>query len=166
MKRILTFVLLVLLFLPLLSNFVGGEGKDVYTFLLCGYDESADNTDAIILFNYDINSNIATFLQLPRDTVCKYKGEMTALNSIYPKEVLSGETPYRAMENLTEYVEEVLGIKVDGFTGISLEAFRRFVDNLGGVEVNFEEDVYYKDEESGAILEFKKGENHLDGKEA
>ncbi len=165
MKRLVCIILLAALIFPVLSVITDGKGSDVYTYLVAGLDDTAGNTDSVILLNYDLSSNYATVLQIPRDTVCTYHGEEIKINSIFPKEIAKGKDSDSALEVLSSYISSVFGIKIRGFVGLTLSAFRRFVDNLDGVDIYLESDISF-DDGHGNALTFKKGRTRLDGREA
>ena len=165
MKKLVCIILLAALIIPVLSVITDGKGSDVYTYLVAGLDDVAGNTDSVILLNYDFNSNYATVLQIPRDTVCNYHGEEIKINSIFPKEIAKGKDTDSALEVFSRYISSVLGIKIRGFVGLTLSAFRRFVDNLEGVDIYLENDISF-DDGQGNTLSFKKGSTRLFGREA
>ena len=80
--------------------------KDSYTFLVCGLDDAAENTDAIIIFKYDAKKNVASFLQIPRDTYFRYSDNIEKLNSVYSSLKAKGYDSKSAMQILSNTLSD------------------------------------------------------------
>lgn len=122
------------------------EGTERVNVLLLGIDSRCDEegptrTDSMMLISIDpVNKSISA-LSIPRDTWVEipifgadrinrahYFGEANE----YP-----GGGPQLAMET----VENFLGIRVDHFIGINFEAFRDFINLIGGIQIDVPETV-------------------------
>ncbi len=150
----------------LASSFKEIKEKDRYTFMLCGYDDAAENTDAIVLFDYDLDHNSASFIQIPRDTYVTTKYASGKINSVYPSLRASGYGQEAAMDKLAEVVSELVGTPIDGYAGYTINGLARLIDNLGGIELEMPFDFSIADENGEYTLKLKKGINHLSGQQA
>ncbi len=63
-------------------------------------------------------------------------------------------------------VEDLLGINVDQVAIIDFDGFRKFIDTIGGIDVDLPTDVCSSVSGGAFNLKLDKGENHLDGFQA
>jgi LCP family protein required for cell wall assembly len=142
-------------------------------------DETATNTDTIILVRIPNNGKSATAISVPRDTYVSAPGMgKTKINGVYgqTKEekrvrlVESGMAPDQAeregteagREALIKTVADLTGVTVDHYAEIGLLGFSLITDALGGVNVCLKEPVY--EPLSGA--DFPAGWQKLNGPQA
>jgi LCP family protein required for cell wall assembly len=142
-------------------------------------DETATNTDTIILVRIPNNGKSATAISIPRDTYVAAPGlGKTKINGVYgqTKEekrvslVESGTAPDEAeregteagREALIKTVADLTGVTVDHYAEIGLLGFSLITDALGGVKVCLKEPVY--EPLSGA--DFPAGWQKLNGPQA
>jgi LCP family protein required for cell wall assembly len=142
-------------------------------------DETASNTDTIILVRIPNNGKSATAISIPRDTYVSAPGlGKTKINGVYgqTKEekrvslVESGVAPAEAeiegteagREALIKTVADLTGVTVDHYAEIGLLGFSLITDALGGVNVCLKEPVY--EPLSGA--DFPAGWQKLNGPQA
>jgi cell wall biosynthesis protein len=142
-------------------------------------DETATNTDTIILVRIPDNGKSATAISIPRDTYVSAPGMgKTKINGVYgqTKEekrvslVESGMAPDEAeregteagREALIKTVADLTGVTVDHYAEIGLLGFSLITDALGGVNVCLKEPVY--EPLSGA--DFPAGWQKLNGPQA
>jgi len=142
-------------------------------------DETATNTDTIILVRIPDNGKSATAISIPRDTYVSAPGMgKTKINGVYgqTKEekrvslVESGMAPDEAeregteagREALIKTVADLTGVTVDHYAEIGLLGFSLITDALGGVNVCLKQPVY--EPLSGA--DFPAGWQKLNGPQA
>ena len=175
MRRIIILVLLIVFCLyfgkGLVACAVQGysdevAGKSRYNFLIVGFDDAYENTDAIILASFNTSKNEASFVQIPRDTYVYYGGRDMKINGVYPSIKVDKKDEYAALCELSSLLSSALGFESDGFVGVSTNAFSRLVDHIGGVDITFPSDFIYKDESGDVDIDIKKGTHHFSGKEA
>ncbi len=140
--------------------------KTVYTYLVAGLDDAADNTDVLFLLAYDSEENRATVLQIPRDTFCRYNGTEGKINRIFPSLIAEGKSRKEAMRSLNSYVEQTFGVNTDGYVCFDTDTFRKVVDLIGGIDISLDEELTIYDEHGEKCFEIKKGVTHLDGEMA
>jgi LCP family protein required for cell wall assembly len=122
-------------------------------------DETATNTDTIILVRIPNNGKSATAISIPRDTYVAAPGlGKTKINGVYGQTreekrvslVESGTAPDEAeregteagREALIKTVADLTGVTVDHYAEIGLLGFSLITDALGGVNVCLKEPVY------------------------
>ncbi|KAA8968256.1 LCP family protein [Mycobacterium sp.] len=142
-------------------------------------DETATNTDTIILVRIPNNGKSATAISIPRDSYVAAPGlGKTKINGVYgqTKEekraglVEAGVDPAVAeargteagREALIKTVADLTGVTVDHYAEIGLLGFALITDALGGVDVCLKEPVY--EPMSGA--DFPAGWQKLTGPQA
>jgi LCP family protein required for cell wall assembly len=133
-----------------LEDVTGGKG----TAPAC--DHGPYRSDTILL----IRAGGTTFrkLSIPRDTLANVPGHgEQKINSAY---ALGGA-------KLTiRTVEDLLGIDIDQIAIIDFDGFRKFIDSIGGIDVDLPTDVCSTVSGGAFNLNLKKGENHLNGFQA
>jgi len=125
------------------------DGADRVTVLFIGLDlrdwedggEGPSRTDTMILFTVDPANKTAGMLSIPRDLWVNIPGYgygkiNTAhyLGEVYD---LPGGGPGLAVKT----VEDLLGVKINYYARVDFVAFERFIDELGGIEVNVPEEI-------------------------
>jgi LCP family protein required for cell wall assembly len=138
------------------------KDKEIFTCLVSGFDNAANNTDVLFVFSYNSKTNEGSVIQIPRDTYCSFGETYGRINSIFPKLLSSGLEASESMELFTGKIEEYLGIKLDGYIGLPLDKFREFIDLLGGVYIDIPQGFQI----NGIPLNLKYGKNLLSGNEA
>ncbi|MEG1620607.1 MAG: LCP family protein [Oscillospiraceae bacterium] len=131
--------------------------NEVITALLCGVDKTRSLTDVIVLARYDKTENTVVFLQIPRDS---FVGNLTSTGK------LNGVLALRKDRNdgiklLKSTVEDMLKLKIDYSAMINLNAFRKVVDLMGGIEFDV---PFYVDYLPNKVL--YKGYQTLNGEQA
>ena len=133
---------------------VAPKSNESLNILLLGMDigdveqvENTDikNTDTIMVLNYNPNTKKANLVSVPRDTLIEvdaYDGngilrEYWKINSAY---ILGGE------EEIITHVENLLDININYIAEVDYEAFRNFIDAIGGIKMYIEEDMFYDDD--------------------
>lgn len=141
---------------------VGGSGHD-----------GVDLTDTIILASINRRTQTVSMLSLPRDLFVEIptsRGTARGkINEVYQRS-LKNSTPEAAMKSLEEKVTEITGEPVDKYLNIDFAGFKKFVDVLGGVEIDVPEDLVdyeYPDNNWGyQTFRIKKGFQAISGETA
>lgn len=137
---------------------VGGEGHD-----------GGNLTDTIIVASIDGDKKLVSMLSLPRDLYVKSEKLKTGerINQIYA--VGKNEINSKAgMDALTEIASGITGLKIDYYAKVDFGGFVKIVDDLGGVDVVVEKDIYDPYYPLGETTHYqtfsiKAGAQHLDG---
>ena len=152
-----------------------GNGDRINTLLL-GVDEDGTRTDVMILASFDTKMKKLVLVSLPRDTKVELPPSILTpirrmnrstpssgvmkLNEIhsyfYPKGV-----PY-----LREYLEGLTDFKIDHYIKVNFRAFRKIIDEIGGVEFDVPQNMRYSDPTQNLYINLKKGMQVLDGAKA
>lgn len=115
-------------------------------------------TDTIMVAQYDPNLKDLDLVSVPRDTLVKENGYNYKINAAYQK---GGDSKIKGI------VEDLLGIQINYTFKVDYNAFRQFIDAIGGVEMEIERNMFYDDPGQNLHINFKKGTvEHLDGKKA
>ena len=131
---------------------------DPYCLLVTGKDRVSALTDVIILACFDPAAERICVLQIPRDTYALYgDGRYRKINGAQ-KEL--GEDGLRVL------LENALGIEIDGYLSLDLDAFGKSVDALGGVEIELDAPLRYSDPSQDLHIDLDSGRQTLDGKQA
>ena len=135
--------------------------EGIYNILICGTDDDGTRTDTIIIAHLDTTDHTVALLSIPRDTpVATGNGGIMKINSVYAGGGKDG------MERLSERLKDLLGFPVDGYVLVNLDAFKKTVDLVGGVEFDVPQDMDYEDASQDLYIHLKAGLQRLDGEKA
>lgn len=166
MKRILSLFLIAPLSLAVLFSVISTKNDPAndgaYNYLIVGLDDASQNADSIIIASFSPASSVCSILQIPRDTLAAYNGRYGKINRIYALSRMAGLNERESMNRLSLVVEDITGLRLDGYLAMSPKTFSEYIDALGGVYItipeNFPKELY--------PLDLKLGENLLSGENA
>ncbi|CAM4447855.1 LCP family protein [Paenibacillus phoenicis] len=142
------------------------------TMLLLGTDYRPQTgthlSDVMMVIAMNPDTKSATVVSLPRDTKLELDGYKTnKLNAYYPNFLAAEKkTGIPATQEMKTMMGKFFGINIDYVTVLNFQGFRDVVDALGGVDVNVDADMCYRDTADGTNINLKKGEQHLNGEDA
>lgn len=129
----------------------------VYTCLLAGSDDGNGMADTIMLGVFDTNSQTASLISVPRDSLVEINGNSWKINASYG---LGG------VELLRDTVSETLVIPVDYYVMVDLKAFSAIVNKIGGVWFTVPQNMDYDDPAQDLHIHLKAGYRLLNGEDA
>ena len=146
--------------------------KDKTTIMIMGVDERDDDvgrSDTLMVATLDPKKDHAALMSIPRDTRVKIKGHgWDKINAAYAYGSAKGGP--EAGEKLTQRtVEDFLGVNMDHYVVINIQAFQKIIDAIGGIDIDVEKRMYYEDpwdDNGGLVIDLYPGEQHMDGKRA
>ena len=146
-----------------ISNEKEPENKTI-NFLLLGVDERSGDvgrSDTIMMLSANLATKRIGLVSVPRDSrVDMIKYGSTKVNHAYA---------YGGITLAKQTIEKLLNVKADYYFVINFSAFKKIIDLLGGVDLDVEKDMYYRDDydgENGLIIDLQKGQQHLDAEKA
>ena len=125
-------------------------------------------TDTVIYVNV-VGSRVY-MISIPRDTMLKVprglgiEPRRVGLNQVYEYPQLYG-TKDRA-EALRKAVSDLLDLPVDYYVVINIGIFEQLVDDVGGVDLEVPQRMYYIDQAGGLTIDLQPGRQHLSGEQA
>jgi len=134
--------------------------KGDYTILVAGKDKVGWNTDTIMVGHIDTKNDVLNIMSIPRDTMSNVKRYVKKINAAYG---VGGEAN---IEQLKSEISDLLGINVDRYVVVNLDAFEEIIDAIGGVTINVPKDMKYKDPYQDLVINISAGEQTLDGNKA
>ena len=97
-------------------------------------------------------------LSVPRDTRAQIPGHgETKVNAAFA---------YGGPALTIRTVERLIDVKIDAYVKLGPESFAKFIDAIGGIDIDVEKDMKYTDSWAGFSINLKKGFQHLDGQQA
>lgn len=147
----------------------GFPGQDRVTILCMGIDDNWTNsdvvyssnarTDTLFLLTLDLAHHKATMLSIPRDTYTHIAGTHwnTKINAAF-----ATGGPQRAIAT----VNGLLGVRADHFMVLNIDATKKMVEALGGVDVNIEHEMHYHDKWGHLSIDLMPGQQHLSSDQA
>lgn len=151
-------------------------GRDIkLNVAVFGTDKEGKRTDVMFVVHYESANESLDLLSLPRDTrvsVCdevaknyeetgRAYNQVTKLNAIH-----SYSDEKNCCTNTVLQIEDLLGINIDHYVKIDLDAFRKIVDTVGGVEVDVPQDMDYEDPAQDLYIHLDAGLQTLNGEQA
>lgn len=133
------------------------RGEDYLVFLIFGIDTTTDEglhgrSDVIMLKTLNFRTGQITSLSIPRDTRTRV--------TEYDRNEKLGHAYAYSTESAIETVENLFGIPVDYYIALNFDAFINFVDLLGGLELNVDQNMRVGD------ITLTEGFQNLNGEEA
>lgn len=154
------------------------------TVAIMGLDKGSMRTDVIFIVHFNAETKMVNLLSIPRDTKVIWDDVMQERVLAYKKSPLGShwtskinEIPVYAYaknrsinDNIKDFslyqIEKMTGIDIDNYVIIDIEAFRKIVDAIGGVEVDVPRRMYYSDKSQGLYIDLEPGLQLLDGDKA
>ena len=146
------------------------------TIAVFGVDKDETRTDVMFVVNFNTLTNKIKVINIPRDTRVEWSdrqrekyNELTGYNISVTKlnEMGSYGRIYKNPANIRDFtideIENILGVKVDNFVIVNLEAFREIIDAIGGVELDVPQRMYYVDNSQGLYIDLQPGLQTLNG---
>ncbi|MEW6458206.1 MAG: LCP family protein [Bacillota bacterium] len=144
------------------------EGDDLVrgrmNVLLLGIDaqegETTARADSILFVSADPKQQQVAILSIPRDTRVQIPG--------HGWDKINSATVYGGPELARKVVSGLLGVPVDYYVLTNFEGFRDIVDILGGVTIDVERRMYYRDPMANPplLIDLQAGVQRLDGDKA
>ncbi|KZZ85011.1 LCP family protein [Bacillus sp. SJS] len=137
--------------------------KDPVSILIMGVEDystggEGGRSDTLIVMTLNPKEKSMKMLSIPRDTLVDVEGHgETKITHAYS---------YGGKELTVQTVEDFLDIPIDYYATVNFKAFKKVIDELGGVEVNVPFDFYEKSDVTNKRIYFKEGKQTLDGEEA
>ncbi|WP_246066933.1 LCP family protein [Paenibacillus koleovorans] len=140
--------------------------KKPLTILLLGTDTRAEtgslNTDVIMVASLNPESRSASLVSIPRDTRIAMNGVKTnKANAFYANYMAADKKTADAKTK--DLFGKFLGVKIDYVAKLDFQGFEEVVDKFGGLTINVDMDMCYRDNFDGTNIRLKKGEQHLNG---
>lgn len=142
------------------------------TMLLLGTDYREETgsalTDVVMVVSMHPETNTATLVSLPRDTRVELEGyKVHKLNGYYPRfKAAEKSSGVKAEDEIKTMLSKYLEVDIDYVSVINFQGFSDIVDAFGGVDVNVQHNMCYRDSADGTNIDLKAGPQKLDGKNA
>ena len=140
------------------------KSDDYLHIMVMGVDRRSDDvgrSDTLMAVTVNREAGSAQILSLPRDTRVQIEGNgFDKINHAYA---------YGGHELTKKTVERLLGVPMDYYVLVDIQAFERIIDALDGVDINVEKRMYYEDpwdDDGGLVIDLYPGMQHMDGKKA
>ncbi|WP_317368382.1 LCP family protein [uncultured Tyzzerella sp.] len=143
--------------------------------LVAGVDEAENLTDVLMVASFISTTGQINLISIPRDTYISYSGKdlenMRSINRHIPSHMKANSiyayTKSSGMEGVKTTIESMLGIKIDYYVKVNLNAFRSIVDAVGGIYFDVPKGgLKYSDPTQDLYINLKEGSQLLDGKAA
>ena len=139
-----------------------------------GTHDGAYLTDSMVVISLLPQSHHTSLISVPRDLWVQYpanSGSYTKLNSIYEFASNNNADPESGGTAATQKISLVTGLNVPYWLTIDFDGFKQVIDTIGGIDVNVPDSFnacYPKNDDaaqdaSWITVQFKKGEQHMDG---
>ena len=134
-----------------------GRKEDFFTILVGGLDDENGGSDTNMLVALDAAGGAIHVVSLPRDTLLNVDWTVKKLNNAYH---------HGGVDGTMAQVSNLLGIPVDFYVTVDLQAFVELVDAIGGVTFDVPLDMDYDDPYQDLHIHIPQGTRLLNGEEA
>jgi polyisoprenyl-teichoic acid--peptidoglycan teichoic acid transferase len=130
--------------IPAKRNPLKGEQDGRINILLLGaagqHQPGGNLTDTIMVMSIDTKNKKVAMLSLPRDLYVQIPDSQsyTKINSLYP----IGIKQDAGVDLIKSAVSKITGINIDYYFAIDFDGFKKVIDDIGGVNVISERDIY------------------------
>ncbi|WP_052350415.1 LCP family protein [Paenibacillus gorillae] len=151
------------------DNYVKKDSFEPITFLLAGVDsrdggDGMMNADVLMLVSMNPQTHSASMLSLPRDLLLKPSGlPSRKANYYYAHFYLKDKE--QVIPNTKQFFSDLTGFPLDYMVVVNFDALRQTVDALGGLQIDVDMDMKYRDTVDGTNIDLKKGLQTLDGQQ-
>ncbi|UWG95419.1 LCP family protein [Dehalobacter sp. DCM] len=128
-----------------------------YTFLLVGVDQEKANTDTIMVASVDTNAKTINLVSIPRDSMVDVERFTKKINAAYGN---------GGVEQLKQELQTIIGFVPQNYMIVDLQALKKMVDTVGGIEFDVPEKMDYDDPKQNLHIHLSQGQQHIDGSEA
>lgn len=137
--------------------------RDIYA-LFVGLDHDPPHrSDTVMLAHIDLNTLQSRVLSVPRDLRVRLpSGDWDKLAHAY---VYGHQREDDGVEWVKDSVEELLGIDATYYFVIKFDGFVKLIDAIGGVDINVEKALKYRDRAQDLVIDIPAGEQHMDGEQ-
>ena len=149
---------------PTETKAVRMASPDKTVVMLMGVDEregDVGRSDTLMIATLDAKKHKAAILSVPRDTRVKIKGHgFDKINAAYA---------YGGHRLTQSTIEDLLGVEMEHYVIINVNAFTKIIDAIGGIDINVEKRMYYEDpwdDNGGLVINLYPGQQHMDGSTA
>ncbi len=156
-------------------NETEAEGNLNQNIAIFGVDKDGTRTDVIFVVNFNTETDAIKVIAVPRDTKVAWtefqQNKMAELGKGYHEySKITEMSAYGGLDNLRYFtvntLEDIMGIRIDHYAVINIDAFRKIVDAVGGVEVNVPRRMKYTDNWQGLHIDLQPGLQTLNGEQA
>lgn len=127
-------------------------------------------TDTIMLVSINPENYQIAFLSIPRDLYVEIPGKSiyTKINAVYAYETENGKKlTNQPLESLKKIIQNITDQEVHYYLALDFDGFKKIIDDLGGINVEVEQDIYdpkYPGPDfSYQTFQLNKGFHKLDG---
>ncbi len=141
--------------------------KEPFNVFISGIDSygkitSVSRSDVNMLVTVNPNTHKVLFTSIPRD----YYVSLHGISSKYKDKIT--HAGIHGIDTSVKTVEDLLDVDINYYAKVNFTSLIQIVDKLGGVDVELDTPfrAYYVEENETVNYSFKKGSNHLNGKQA
>lgn len=139
--------------------------------LLLGTDwvDYARHSDTLVFVNYNPKNRFLNLVSIPRDTHFSPEGlRLSRINEVYAYSYRTKKDDNYACRQTSLAVEQLFGSRVNipYYVQINYSGFKKFIDLVGGADIDIEEPMSYDDNAQNLHIHFDAGHHHLDGARA
>lgn len=140
-----------------------------------GVDKDESRTDVIFVVHFNSETGKTEVISVPRDTKVTwtdYQIEKAKELDRYIQNPckITEMSSFGGIENIRYFtvnaLEDILGIKIDHYVVVNIDAFRKIVDGIGGVTVDVPRRMEYTDNSQGLYIDLEPGLQTLNGEQA
>jgi LCP family protein required for cell wall assembly len=146
------------------------QKANAFTFVLAGVDNREGsggtmNTDVLMFGSLNMDTKLSTLVSIPRDVKLK-PAELEAHKINYYYAHYYAQDKDTALSNTKRFFSELFDLPLEYMIVIDFKGLSEIVDALGGLDIDVDMDMRYVDTSDETNINLKKGQQHLNGKQA
>ncbi|OGS03720.1 MAG: hypothetical protein A2339_07995 [Elusimicrobia bacterium RIFOXYB12_FULL_50_12] len=129
----------------------------------------ARHSDTLIFVSYDPSKRFLDVISIPRDTHFSPAGyNFQKINEVYAYHYRTKKSDKAACHEVMLAVEQLFQDKaaIPYFVRVDYSSFKKFIDLVGGVDLDVEEPMNYDDSWGKLHIHFEPGPQHMNGQKA
>lgn len=130
------------------------QSKEPFNVLILGGDKVNNNSDTMMLANFDPQTYKVNIISIPRDTKVMIDNNYRKINYAYPHDGIG---------LAVQTVSDLLDVKIKYYVYVDTTAFKKIIDLLGGVDYYIPADMNYDDPNQNLHIHLKSGQQLLNG---
>ena len=145
-------------------------------FVIFGVDDGGTRTDAIMVGCFNSKAKTIDLISVPRDTyavipkerrdILKEQGYYCPADGVMKINAVHHYARDMGVDFAVKQLEELMGISIEFYVKIDLDALKFIVDEIGGVEFDVPQRMYYTDPAQGLYIDLQPGLQTLNGSQA
>ncbi len=137
------------------------HSKREFNMIIAGLDyaNGGNRTDSLMVAHINVKDKFANLVSIPRDSRVEIAGHdrLDKINAAF-----SSGGPELTMDT----VQQFLNVPIDYYIVFRIDGVKKVLEALGGIDIDVEKNMKYKDRSQGLYIDLRRGFQHLNADQA